>query len=569
MMPIVVGQDMTPVVEMQLGNEDASRRMEFRGATDEMDSSCSNMYIGGEDVTHSIAGPEEALLATVLQHTPSPSEDTLRTSVLQAESAPSQETSRTTVLQLAPAPSEETSQTTVLQAAPAPSSTLTAWEANEPAPAMQPGEEEVSEEIEIPAFKPLPGFFIFPNLQILPCWLFHTGLTKRATALLIYQLEAHEFPKPSCGAGCTVLSIAVLAWVLCVLGMTLFLLLRFNRDCRKECWKPTAKPSVPQDVSDPIFRLWSRIKRSVYPWLLACLCVKRESGATLKPVERVSGKWGKPPGDMAEPARTERLLSRHFVLRRQHAADRLDQMSLCVFGKTTGRNFLGVAFAWLGMAIQVGVAVLAGMGAFLTASGWPADAQMTTISGIKLGWVAVLVCLQPCACRLTNTVVALQFLCEGMSGALLLLAKHLGDDKGALTASITFWMLLGPVFFPVMMKAYDGVFINIVTQCCRKKFDPVKTIFTALIFLLALPALAMKMLGLGGGATDGTSSEASKTVGKMGGTMKALVTDLVRVTSQKKSKMKRSTSTLPNREGRKKVQDEEEMADDAGGDAGD
>ena len=155
-----------------------------------------------------------------------------------------------------------------------------------------------------------------------------------------------------------------------------------------------------------------------------------------------------------------------------------------------------------------------------------------------------------------------------------MLVKHVGDEGGdadAVAASITFWLLLGPVFFPVMMKGYDGVFVNVVTHCCRKKFDPVTTIVTALVFLLALPALAMKMLGLGGGATDGASAEATKTLGKMGSSMKALVTDGFRLKSQKKSKMKRSTSTLekgrtqnnPDKDGTA------EAAEDGGGDDGD
>ena len=51
------------------------------------------------------------------------------------------------------------------------------------------------------------------------------------------------------------------------------------------------------------------------------------------------GKWVKPPGDQAEPARTERLLARPFVLLRPRSADMQDAMALNVFAQASGGGF--------------------------------------------------------------------------------------------------------------------------------------------------------------------------------------------------------------------------------------
>ena len=56
----------------------------------------------------------------------------------------------------------------------------------------------------------------------------------------------------------------------------------------------------------------------------------------LPPQERVAGKWAKPPGDLIEPARTERILAAPFSLLRTHAADCQDAMSMTLLTKTNG-----------------------------------------------------------------------------------------------------------------------------------------------------------------------------------------------------------------------------------------
>ena len=56
----------------------------------------------------------------------------------------------------------------------------------------------------------------------------------------------------------------------------------------------------------------------------------------LPPQQRIAGKWAKPPADLIEPARTERILAAPFRLLRTHAADCQDAMSMTIITKTNG-----------------------------------------------------------------------------------------------------------------------------------------------------------------------------------------------------------------------------------------
>ena len=76
---------------------------------------------------------------------------------------------------------------------------------------------------------------------------------------------------------------------------------------------------------------------------------------TLKPVTRMQGKWAKPPADVAEPARTERLLAHPFTILRSCGSDCQDSMSLNMMGKTSGGQFIGICFAWASMIVQASV----------------------------------------------------------------------------------------------------------------------------------------------------------------------------------------------------------------------
>ena len=135
--------------------------------------------------------------------------------------------------------------------------------------------EEVDEEIQVhlPKFRPLPGLLVWPNLPMLVFWLFNTGLVKKSTALLAWQVSVGELgaakvnidaaPEASCGWSCTTLAIFVLACVAAMLAVSYLMLRTFWREFRDDTWKPTKPAIQANEVSDPLFRCWSQIKRGV------------------------------------------------------------------------------------------------------------------------------------------------------------------------------------------------------------------------------------------------------------------------------------------------------------------
>ena len=57
--------------------------------------------------------------------------------------------------------------------------------------------------------------------------------------------------------------------------------------------------------------------------------------------------------DVAEPARTERILTRPYSVLKPCAADYIDGMSMTLMPKSSGKYFLGMAFNWYTLLIQV------------------------------------------------------------------------------------------------------------------------------------------------------------------------------------------------------------------------
>ena len=76
--------------------------------------------------------------------------------------------------------------------------------------------------------------------------------------------------------------------------------------------------------------------------------------------------------------------------------------------------------------------------------------QVLSVATVKLGWAAVLLWFSPCLCLLTNTVIASQFVAEGSSTILLMIAQATDDAQlAASLRNLSFVMLLLPVFLPV------------------------------------------------------------------------------------------------------------------------
>jgi len=221
----------------------------------------------------------------------------------------------------------------------------------------------------------------------------------------------------------------------------------------------------------------------------------------LPPQQRIAGKWAKPQADVVEPARTERLLAAPFTIFWSHGADYLDAYALCLLPKTSGDLFIGLCFQWLTMLVQVTLGIVSGLGPYITKGTVAATAQVVSVASVKLLWAASLTVYRPCACGLTNAVVAAQCLSEGTATILLLLAPRATEGIQTLIQTLCFLLLLIPVFIPIFQKIYDGFIAHLVTACCRKKKVSRETLIQEMVkWLLALPALISKFSGVNTGS---------------------------------------------------------------------
>ena len=219
--------------------------------------------------------------------------------------------------------------------------------------------------------------------------------------------------------------------------------------------------------------------------------------ALLHPAPRMQGAWKVPLADNAEPARTERLLRRPFGVLHSYAADAKDSMSFHVFGKVSGGSFIGMCFAYVSFLLQCLLAVVSAVGPYLTRSTASANAQVLSVAAIKLLWVLILVKYLPSSCLLSNAVITVQFFFEAIAVLLVFAASQQGASGESMLLVAPFYLLLTPVFLPILQKVYDGIVINIITACCRKKFDCHAACAKLAILVLAMPSLIATFFGLG------------------------------------------------------------------------
>lgn len=221
----------------------------------------------------------------------------------------------------------------------------------------------------------------------------------------------------------------------------------------------------------------------------------------------MAGQWACPPADGEEPARTKRLLDTYWwPLLRTRAGDCQDSVSLQLMPKVSGYSLLGLLFQWCTLLVQVTVAVLSGIGKHMDKGGDLIIVHIAIYAAVKFLWGYVLFKLVPCACRLTNTVHVLQYVTEGVSTLLLLTSSQVSDRPAADLRQVAFWFSFLPISYMMLMKLYDGVVVNIIINCCRKKFNLQTACVTLSVMVLALPRFIYRVASGGAAGSDGLTS---------------------------------------------------------------
>lgn len=75
----------------------------------------------------------------------------------------------------------------------------------------------------------------------------------------------------------------------------------------------------------------------------------------------------------------------------------------------------------------------------------------------------------------------------------------------------------------LLPAAYDGLFVNVVNNCIRKKFSFEAACMTITTMLLSLPKFFSRVLGFETGSTSGAAGLGA--TAKAGGSVRAFVTD--------------------------------------------
>ena len=352
-------------------------------------------------------------------------------------------------------------------------------------------------------FRSLPSAFVFPGILAIGCNLFLNGLIEPSITLVTFPGEIDN-----CGAECLVSAVAVLTMIALYISLTFAMLLHFHLSGhRVQTWKDADEPENPNDVEDPVYRFVSKVRTR--------LCVP---GRKFNIMDRPRGEFVRCEADEAEPARTERLLSRPLDLFRSQSGDSLDALKLAWFQRGNGSGFTGVSYDLVAVLSGLAIAGMNGAGKNIQPGSEFAFFQVVVVLSIQLGTSLYVAIVRPSADRIDNWLSAAQFLVEGSQTGVLLLGSSLaadGDlDGSSACRTAGFWFGLAALFIPIVEKVYDAV-ISQISMCCRGEFDPVGFFYAFVALLLALPGTVATLTGFSLGEVDTVFGSVDEGVGQI------------------------------------------------------
>ena len=403
--------------------------------------------------------------------------------------------------------------------------------ANATAPeALQPHQARVHRESALPRHKPkkkarfvpFPPIFVFPNLYDVALDVLAIGLVQTSVELLATRRVPHSCTsnedsaaispfviRPACGLACCWPAIATLCAIglYTVLALAEVLCFYYCRGGRK-LWVPTRRELIRRDarkqrknvglkaaskvldrrgevsvktVEDPVMR---RIQK-------ACRCGRKKSGQEDHLLDRESGYFEFDEEEVAEPARTERLLAKPFCLFRSRAADMHTSLSTLLLGRSSGGSLMHITYDWLFLFVQILLAVILGFGPMLDMGSDAANAQIGIVISVQFGLALFFYVIAPGTDRLEVAVQATQIFCEGVGTTLTM--SNLGDT--ALAVGLT------AIFLPVALQLYDALIVKVIARVHGKEKVTCKEWGWAFLSVLAtVPEALGAMVGVDCGA---------------------------------------------------------------------
>ena len=119
---------------------------------------------------------------------------------------------------------------------------------------------------------------------------------------------------------------------------------------------------------------------------------------------RACGAFALPPAELAEPARTERLLKAPFALTRDVPADMFQQRAGSLFFRVNGGHCLGVGYRLIVVGVNMCVGALGGCKQLFVAGSAGAMAQVVIVFSLQLTLAFICFCVSPDADRVFSTL---------------------------------------------------------------------------------------------------------------------------------------------------------------------
>jgi len=348
-------------------------------------------------------------------------------------------------------------------------------------------------------YKAFPGIFVFPNLLLVACKIFITGLAASATSLAM-DMGAHG---PCASTTCRLVSVGSLSGALLYTLWGWLVILDFSCRFRTSSWTAATPPQTPDEIKDPFFRLLNRVRRR---------SVRLHARAL---TDRAQGTFAKPTEEAKEPERTERLLRQIFRLRRRTAADTLDAYQFAFFPRSNGARAINLFFDHGGITVTLLIAVLSGVGSHLDTGTHLAAIQVAAIGVLQLLYALYCYVYWPSADKADAFMLGTQYLIESVRTGLLLLQLPLPNAATELRR-ISFILSLLAIGVPLLRFMYDGVLVPLITLRRGNKLNVQAAWVGMIMFLIHVQKLLRNFApNLGGGSDVQAASGGAENIGKM------------------------------------------------------
>lgn len=334
---------------------------------------------------------------------------------------------------------------------------------------------QIAEEISRIRFRPFPSPLVFPGIQILAIQIFCSGILGNAIKVVTGSGGCTE-------AGCRVFAAFCIAFVVAYEVLTASLVIHFHRHFRAACWHAVPRPTDATKVSDPLFRLLSKMAHLILP---------KQGPFAFTAIDRPRGLFKAPKEWKQEPRRTERLLAAPRVWEKSNASDTLDGIGFALMARAGGDSLAASMFEMAVFGSSLCIAALNSIRSDLVAGSAGATGTIIAVLCVQVAMVFYVVAYRPSADRVINILVFSQFFLEG-AGSAIFLFQAISPEQSSGAASARFTMCLLAMFAPVIQRFYDAIIVQSF-KVLRGGFTWKGFFFSMMGFVVFLPTMIIRL----------------------------------------------------------------------------